>query len=260
VSAEIEFHRSLISCGQTDLSVLRSPERRDEAPLLLILHGALASSKGLRNWAATCWPEFDVALVDLPGHGESPAATPTIPHFANILSCLISGSFAARSIVVVGESLGGLIALALGSSAPANVRAVVAADPPLATMKLLYVIRDLKNALAKWPNNLFLRDLALNVFGVSATPTRLEERNYYGLLKDLKLPALILTGDVQFGSSQGAHIPCALDESDRTLIRECGNELVMLKIIPNAGHRVLKNQPQATLAAIREFLAGVSAQ
>jgi pimeloyl-ACP methyl ester carboxylesterase len=71
-----------------------------------------------------------VAAPDLPGHGESEAPREfTVEALANEVAAL-AGSLGFEQTVVVGHSLGAMVALALAQQAPGLVGAVVMVDPP----------------------------------------------------------------------------------------------------------------------------------
>ena len=73
---------------------------------------------------------FDVIAVDLPGHGESaaPAVNYTASYFARSVGALLE-HLGLRETVLVGESIGATIALALAVTSPANSAKVVALNP-----------------------------------------------------------------------------------------------------------------------------------
>ena len=73
---------------------------------------------------------FDVIAVDLPGHGESaaPAVNYTASYVARTVSALLK-HLSLRQPVLVGESIGATIALALAATSPATSAKVVALNP-----------------------------------------------------------------------------------------------------------------------------------
>jgi pimeloyl-ACP methyl ester carboxylesterase len=73
---------------------------------------------------------FDVIAVDLPGHGESaaPAVDYTASYFMRSVGALLE-HLRLRESVLVGESIGATIALALAATSPANSAKVVALNP-----------------------------------------------------------------------------------------------------------------------------------
>jgi pimeloyl-ACP methyl ester carboxylesterase len=99
-------------------------------PGLLLLHGLSATH---RNWEHTI-PAFadrwHVVAPDLPGHGESakPDAPYTINFYAGMMRSL-GRELGFRDAVVIGNSLGGQIAVELALTYPSWTRAVVLAAP-----------------------------------------------------------------------------------------------------------------------------------
>jgi pimeloyl-ACP methyl ester carboxylesterase len=99
-------------------------------PPMLFLHGWC----GNRSFYAPQLEHFStthrVVTVDLPGHGESPPpAEYTIEALAAEVAATAGRLDVSRS-VVVGHSLGAMVALALTQQLPELVRAVVMTDPP----------------------------------------------------------------------------------------------------------------------------------
>lgn len=100
------------------------------SPDVLFLHGWCCD----RSFFAPQFAHFSTAhrvvAVDLPGHGESAAPTEyTIEALASAVATLARDLGLGRS-VVVGHSLGAMVALALTQQAPELVGAVVMVDPP----------------------------------------------------------------------------------------------------------------------------------
>lgn len=101
-----------------------------EGPALILLHGLSATHA---NWEHTI-PAFAgrwrVVAPDLPGHGSSgkPDAPYTIDFYAGVIRSL-GRQLGLSDAVVVGNSLGGQIAIELALSYPAWTRALVLAAP-----------------------------------------------------------------------------------------------------------------------------------
>jgi pimeloyl-ACP methyl ester carboxylesterase len=101
-----------------------------EGPALLLLHGVSASHE---NWEFTIpafADRFRVIAPDLPGHGRSakPDAPYTMDFYAGVVRSL-GHALGVREAVVVGNSLGGEIAIELALSYPLWTRALVLAAP-----------------------------------------------------------------------------------------------------------------------------------
>lgn len=100
----------------------------DAASALVILHGLLGSS---RNWTTVgklLQKHFDVHLLDLRNHGRS-------PHADSMRWAELSGDVLAYldraeldSVVLLGHSLGGKVAMRLACDCPERVHRLVIAD------------------------------------------------------------------------------------------------------------------------------------
>lgn len=180
-------------------------------------------------------------IIPLPGQGA-----PVLPEmtFAGIVSSLRlqipAGAF------VVGESLGGLIALGLPNP-------VLAIDPPLTTSKqwaLQIAARDMARRIAKRPFD----DLLANVFGYMPDGG-LEERIYYGLL-ERRQPTHILTGDLPlFPGHLPVPQPCMLDDVDRYMLQRAGVPVHQI----SGPHALMDANPAAVrqvILEVREALQG----
>jgi pimeloyl-ACP methyl ester carboxylesterase len=95
-----------------------------------LLHGVISSAGSWsRVGPALAARGWEVTAVDLPGHGE--ASRPKAP--ADPVAELVTGCMDAlpeRVDVLVGHSLGAVVALAIAGAHPRFARAVVLEDPP----------------------------------------------------------------------------------------------------------------------------------
>jgi pimeloyl-ACP methyl ester carboxylesterase len=199
----------------------------------VFIHGAGRQYLILEHWAN--W--LNATLLRLPGH-SCPRSQPTVAAFAEALA----GQVPAGSIVV-GESLGGLVALQLSRLVP--LAGVVAVDPPLNTLKnwTLRALLDYYPPADPW-NAEFLGE----VFGIY--PDRLEDRDYWPLTAAAAAPTAYITGDEAL--SKGApfeRAPCMLDEGDVTRLRE----RFPVRVIPQCGHMALHYEPVACLHILRGY-------
>lgn len=109
--------------------------RSGEGPPLLLLHATLSSSAQLQPLADQLAARFTVIAVDRRGSGESrpPAALEPGPidvavHVDDIVAILAAERI--RSVVVVGHSYGGCLALDLAARRPELVEGVWVYEPP----------------------------------------------------------------------------------------------------------------------------------
>lgn len=112
--------------------VLARPEG-PAGPFVLLLHATLSSSEQLASLARLIAPRATVLLLDRRGSGLSHVATPSpVPvsvHAADALA-LLDRERVDRAFLV-GHSFGGVVGLALVTSAPDRVRGLVVYEPPL---------------------------------------------------------------------------------------------------------------------------------
>ncbi|WP_399882587.1 alpha/beta fold hydrolase [Streptomyces sp. BBFR51] len=110
------------------MALLHAHDYGGDGPQLVLLHGY---SRSLTDWdaaAALLTAGHRVLALDLPGHGGSPSASPwTVPtvvrHIADTLE-----AHGVPEAVVVGHSLGGLIAVEYARADPARARARAAVN------------------------------------------------------------------------------------------------------------------------------------
>lgn len=101
-----------------------------EGPALVLLHGLSATHYNWEHTIAAFADRWRVIAPDLPGHGRSakPDAPYTIDFYAGVIRSL-GRALGIREAVVIGNSLGGQIAVEVALSYPAWTRALVLAAP-----------------------------------------------------------------------------------------------------------------------------------
>ena len=100
-----------------------------DAPAIVFVHGAVVS--GL--WGpqmARLRDRYRCITVDLPGHGRLAAQSFTLDAAVEVIRAAIDAEAGGRA-VVVGLSLGGYVAMAVGARYPDRVRGLVVADASL---------------------------------------------------------------------------------------------------------------------------------
>ena len=246
-----------VSTSHGVLYFMSDRDPRDSArPVVFVLHGALRHSENTQGWLPVLADHFDVVLVDLPGHGRTPSdGQPTIRAFTARVREFIAGHFAGRDMVVLGESVGGLLALWLADGRTPEIKGVVVSDPPLTTSKQWAVFNNYLKPKAG-PLTDFLKAFYASTFGYVGTGIT-GERIYYPLVAGAKVPTLILTGDLPLFPVRNMpmQIPCLIDEVDKTIIRWIGNPLVSLETIPDSGHLCLDCTREEARAAVNAFCA-----
>jgi pimeloyl-ACP methyl ester carboxylesterase len=212
---------------------------------------------------------FAVLALDLPGHGRS--AGPVLHDVESMAAWLLRALAAARArhAVIVGHSMGSLIALEAAAEAPAVVRGVAlvgAAVPMKVSDVLLTAARDDEPAAFDMINRWSHARLTHRPgtpgpgFSVHVQNLRLMQRQAPGVLlndfaachayargmdraKALTCPALVMHG------SRDAMTP---PRAARDLIRTL--EAVTVIEIPGAGHNLMAEAPDEVRDALHGWL------
>ena len=108
-----------------------------DAPIVVLLHGLSGNRQGYATLVKHLEARVEAGVlqvvnVDLRGHGQSSRATLATydaPSYAADIAALID-ALTDRSVVVVGHSLGGVVAAMLASARPDLVRGLFLEDPP----------------------------------------------------------------------------------------------------------------------------------
>ncbi|XP_063892527.1 sn-1-specific diacylglycerol lipase ABHD11 isoform X2 [Helicoverpa armigera] len=260
----------------------------DTVPII-VLHGFLGS---MRNWQSMCnritsHTNRSVIAVDARNHGDSPHAdSHNYLDLAADVSKLIT-KLAIKKSIIIGHSMGGRTAMVLSLSEPSKIASQVIADiSPVTTTtglkdffpKVLEVMasvdfkgKDLVNAQKEAKNVILKNDLfehPESVYFILMNIGRLPN-NTYGwkcnvptLKKDFHhiadFPKDVLSGrtfegPVLFiGGSESSFIP----PGDITGIKQLFPKAV-LRYIPNVGHNVHAEDPNAFFNMVVQFLADV---
>jgi len=130
-------------------------------PPVVLLHGMAATKLSYLPLLPALAERYTVIVPDLPGHGESakPRARYTPQYFARVIRALFD-EMGLRDAAVVGNSMGGRIALEAAAAFPQRVNSLILLDP----------------AAAGLPFPLYARLLGLLPTGVGAVPVPWRKR------------------------------------------------------------------------------------
>lgn len=106
-------------------------DRVGHGPPLVLIHGLGSARTVWKPIVPALAKDFEVIAVDLPGHGRTPWARRTVMTPAAMAGYVLETLEACRidRAHLVGNSLGGWVALELAAAAPARVRSVTALAP-----------------------------------------------------------------------------------------------------------------------------------
>ena len=248
------------------------PETLGRRPLAVLVHGVTSSS---RTWwrvgPALAERGCRVVAVDLRGHGSSPrtAAGLSLADLAGEVAETVEAVTQVASVdLVVGHSLGALVALELVGRRPGFARRLVVEDPPGSSSIDWAVLaagietdthravtdpgalrRDLEAANPAWPPGEAERrvaDLAdCDGQAIAAAVRPGVPFDLPALLAAARLPVLLLLAEEALGSNL-----CGLDRKAAVEALSDGTTRVLA-----AGHSIHREALDAWLAALDDWLA-----
>jgi pimeloyl-ACP methyl ester carboxylesterase len=257
-----------------------------EGPPVLLLHGLGATKL---SWLPLLGPlaeRYRVIVTDLPGHGESdkPRGNYTPAFYAGVVRRLLDAIGEPRA-ALVGNSMGGRIALEVAARAPMRVSSLVLLGPAVAGLPFPYYARFLRllpTEMGAIPMPMRRRLVMMGIRQLFGDPDRLPRNAYLagadefirvyrsgrarvallsslrGLMADraaafwdkvrtVRAPTLILWGE------RDRLVPLRLGELLASSMPEA--ELAML---PDVGHVPQFEVPEMTIELVRGFLDRVT--
>jgi pimeloyl-ACP methyl ester carboxylesterase len=259
-----------------------------DAPPVILLHGLGATNASLLPCIADLAVDHRVIAPDLPGFGESaaPAAPYTPAWFAAWLEAL-QHEIGIRRAVLIGNSLGGRIALEAGLAHPKSVQALCLLTPSPAFRRLrelVPAVRLLRPELGSLPIPLNHRLMVLGIQGMFARPSRLPDPWYDAAADEAirvfrsrahRVAFFSTARQIFLEEAHGRHgfwdrlpglLPPALflwGDSDRlvpaSFARHVTNALPDAEsvVMADCGHVPQFEHPEQTMALVRGFLARV---
>ena len=263
-SLAIHTQRSDVSCrgyvieGRTTaVSVLRIPaQSRPGKPIALFLPGLLSALPLAAVRSLAFFDLVDIVLCELPGHGVSGEVKDvSLAAFAAEYAAVIDVALSrAVGLTVIGESFGGLIALALAHLRPVAICNVILIDTPF------YLTRpDLASWIGEaWRNSgrrPYVRRVCLNVMGFDPTEGHVQRTT---LLHDMVRNAPFACVHVTGGDRQSSGIASVVRDADIAALRAANPAMLMTPPVEGAGHAVLLDNPEGARAALQPFLASAA--
>ena len=249
-------------------------------PLLIMLHGMAATWQVFETTIPFLAVRWRVVAADLRGHGRSGrvAGRYTLLDYVRDVAAL-HRHLSDEPAVVVGSSLGAMVAIGLAAEDPDSVRAVVLEDPPLgfasgapgATQPAhagMVETRDLVAAGHSAPELVRMltprmqgqdgvtirrRAASLSHVDPDLLTTYIEDRCYTGFdlaerLRRVTCPALLLQGNPALGG--------ALSDSEARWAASLMADCVHVSL-PEAGHGIRGALPDRYRSLVTGFLATV---
>ena len=110
---------------------VRVSSGKANGPPLVLLHGLSRCGRDFATFTPSVASKWQLHAIDFRGHGRS-GRVPGKYHVADYVrdAVAVVRTLATEPVVVVGHSLGALVAAAVAAAEPEGVRAVVLEDPP----------------------------------------------------------------------------------------------------------------------------------
>jgi 3-oxoadipate enol-lactonase len=202
------------------------------APAMVLLHGLGEQAAGWEPVAPRLAETFRVLALDLRGHGASDR--PGVYSYELMRDDVIGvlDALELPEVVLVGHSMGGVVAYLVAAARPERIARLVVEDAPMPFARRAVVRERPPGELPfDWP-----------VVPAIAAQTDDPHRRWWPLLRDLVAPVLLVAGGPTSTIPQEE-----LDEVAR-LVPDC-----TLVTIP-AGHHVHTNEPEAFTRAVLDWL------
>ena len=235
------------------ISVCRIPaEPRPGKPIALFLPGLLSALPLAAARALAFVDLFDIVLCELPGHGASDEVEKiSVNAFADEYAALIASALPrATGLSIIGESLGGLVALALARLRPEQVRNVILLDTPfhLTRPELAEWISESWHSSGERP---YVRRICREVMGFDPLDGRVErELSHYDMVRDASFSLVHLLGSNQSPSG----IASVVSNADIAALRAANPAMLIPPRIRGCGHAVLLDNPDGARAALQALI------
>jgi pimeloyl-ACP methyl ester carboxylesterase len=243
----------LLQGRTTAISVCRIPAQpRTGKPIALFLPGVLAALPLAAVRTLAFIDLFDIVLCELPGHGATGQVDAvSLEAFAAEYAAVIDTALPrATGLAVIGESLGGLIALALARLRPDRIRSVIVIDTPF-----LLTRPDLAAWIAEvWRNSgrrPYVRRICSDIMGFDPVHARVERlAPCYDMVRNIPVTCVHIIG----GSQQSSGIPSAVSDADIAELLAANPAMLTTPRVGGTGHAVLLDNPAGARAALQAFI------
>jgi pimeloyl-ACP methyl ester carboxylesterase len=199
-----------------------------DRPVVMAITGAWAEPQDMIKTPAVVGPAWEAAVMRLPGNHAPELAETSVEAWAQAVSELVDGAFAGRLVVLVGVSVGALVALGVRSRL---VRRVIALEPPLVMDKLWPMATVLRK---RWREDSAARPFIEAVFGVTEAGQAM--RSYFHLLQGAPAADVLVGGIPLYPERLLDRFPSFVDAPERAWL--AAQPGVTLHVAPEAGHNI----------------------
>jgi glycosyltransferase involved in cell wall biosynthesis/pimeloyl-ACP methyl ester carboxylesterase len=250
--ADIQAHARFLPGMTTELSVCQIVATQDGRPIALFIPDILTPLPDAAVRAMPFLARFDLAVCEWPGHGASgETADVALPTLAAELAPLVDQlAPAGQSLFVIGESIGGLLALALARLRPRQIRNVILIDTPFHLTRPA-LAADIASAWRGSSMSPYLRRLLRDVIGFDPEdPQPVSTIQHHALLEEAPFNCALIPG----GDGARHATPSVLLDEDLAALSAANPALLRTARIARAGHHVLRDDPQGLLEELNKLL------
>ena len=237
----------------SDVSVFRIPAQpRPGKPIALFLPGLLTFLPLTAARVLAFVDLFDIVLCELPGHGASgEVADVSLDAFAAEYAALLDPALRhAGSLFVIGESLGGLVALSLAHLRPDRIRNVVLLDTPfhLTRPDLAAGSASRGETVPVGPINV---ESAWRSWGsIQSIRAWLHTMLHHDMVREAPFNCLLIAGSDRRTSGAAS----VVTTDDIAMLQTVNPNLLVAQRVPRSGHAVLLDNPVGARAALQTYI------
>jgi N-formylmaleamate deformylase len=257
------------TCATNGINIAYTRTSGSKPPVVL-LHGLAANGDCWTAVAQALQADYDVIMPDARGHGGSSAPDSGYTyedHAADVVGLMEALRLAPA--ILIGHSMGGLVAAVAASRAPERLRGLILADPTFLSPKVQREVRDsdvadqhrryLAMSLDELVAEARLRhpqrsldtiqriararlQTSLAAFDVLTPPNP----DYRQVVRSIEVPSLLV-----IGGPKGVVSPEVAAELQRI------NPRLLVEQIPQAGHGLHYDQPERFAEVVKAFLGSM---
>jgi pimeloyl-ACP methyl ester carboxylesterase len=203
---------------------------------LVLLHGLAGSMVEWTSFVRELSPSIPIIAFDLRGHGRSTRIPESLEPGEFVLDCKeVLRSLNAEKCVLIGQSMGGIIATLLAADAECQAIGLILVD---AGMKEHGDDEDL-SSLERWLESQDMDTLV----GMTAI-RNLNRDGRFSIWQQLRVPASVVIAERSL-----------LSKEEVDLMREC-NGAAQFHLVKDSGHDVHLDQPKELARIVMDFLDG----
>ncbi len=248
-----------------------------DKPTLLLLHGLTDNGLCWTSVIEALGDDFDIVAPDARGHGLSDAPEhgyAAADHAADVAALI--HALALSQPIVMGHSMGGMVATLVAAQHPDLVRAAIFEDPAWFDA-MQQPSESRKQRAAEWrtdllanhqltqdaliakgrANNPAWSDTELRPWSVAKQQVHTQVLEYIEqeapdwrtAVRALRMPTLLITGDVARG---------VIISPEQARQAQMLNAWLSVAHVPNAGHSIRRDNFAGYIAAVRSFLVALS--